>query len=224
MLETRNNASLGFCKPKFFGDSILPIRTSFHSCRNWVFLYCWEMAAENASRPKSTLASQTGRQKPRAQKNFALAKPAWAKPALANSTRAKPVTAKPAPEAWIGRQRSAAFWSNSPTPVGRKLARLLLAADLSVPALARAIDWRVSRLYDLAAGKSPMTPNLALRLARFFGNDAKAWLVCGLDEALAAERARAADEIDRIVPLAANSALHPALAGRTRAERANIKS
>ncbi len=128
----------------------------------------------------------------------------------------------PAPEAWIGRQRSADLWSAS-TPVGRKLARRLRAAGLSVPALARAIDWRASRLYDLASGIVAMSPNLALRLARFFGGDAKTWLVCGLDEAIAAERVLRAAEIEKIVPLASDPASHPALAGRTRAERAKVK-
>ncbi|MGH6893660.1 MAG: HigA family addiction module antitoxin [Dongiaceae bacterium] len=42
--------------------------------------------------------------------------------------------------------------------------------------LAKAIKLPASRVHDAVHGKRPITAELALRLARFFGTDARSWV------------------------------------------------
>ncbi|MFM0705625.1 HigA family addiction module antitoxin [Paraburkholderia sediminicola] len=48
--------------------------------------------------------------------------------------------------------------------------------DLSVSALARALPLPFSRLRDVVAGKRAVAADMALRLERYFGNEAQGWL------------------------------------------------
>ncbi len=47
---------------------------------------------------------------------------------------------------------------------------------LSVNALAKALHVTPSRINDIVLGRRGVTPDTALRLARFFGGDAQSWL------------------------------------------------
>ena len=52
----------------------------------------------------------------------------------------------------------------------------LIPLDLSVNALARALRVPATRLHGILKERRAVTPDTALRLARFFGGDAQSWL------------------------------------------------
>lgn len=52
----------------------------------------------------------------------------------------------------------------------------MLPFNLSSNQLAQAIHIPVKQMEDFLAEKQPLTANLALRLARYFGTDAESWL------------------------------------------------
>lgn len=52
----------------------------------------------------------------------------------------------------------------------------MLPFNLSANQLAQAIHIPVNQIEDFLAQKQPLTANLALRLARYFGTDAQSWL------------------------------------------------
>jgi len=56
------------------------------------------------------------------------------------------------------------------------------------------------RIAALAAGKRPMTPDLAVRLGRFFGMSAEFWLGLQVSHDLAYAEAKLAQELARIHP------------------------
>ena len=59
---------------------------------------------------------------------------------------------------------------------GRILKRELSARSLSANQLALALRLPSGRITDIINGKRGISPDTALRLARYFGNDAKFWL------------------------------------------------
>ncbi|NOS75542.1 MAG: HigA family addiction module antidote protein [Methyloglobulus sp.] len=52
----------------------------------------------------------------------------------------------------------------------------LLPLGLSVNALAKALHVPATRIHEIAKENRSITPDTALRLARYFGGDAKSWL------------------------------------------------
>lgn len=52
----------------------------------------------------------------------------------------------------------------------------LAPLDLSVHALAQALHVPATRLHEIAKERRAVTPDTALRLARYFGGDAQSWL------------------------------------------------
>ena len=76
--------------------------------------------------------------------------------------------------------------------------------DLSANALARALHVTPARINDIAREVRGITPDTALRLARYFGGDARSWL--NLQQAYdlkIAEKAIAKTILRDIEPLAA---------------------
>ena len=59
---------------------------------------------------------------------------------------------------------------------GRILKRELVARDLSANQLALSLRLPSGRITDILNGKRGISPDTALRLARYFGNGAKFWL------------------------------------------------
>lgn len=59
---------------------------------------------------------------------------------------------------------------------GRILKRELSARDMSANRLALALRLPSGRITDILNGKRGISPETALRLARFFGNSARFWL------------------------------------------------
>jgi len=52
----------------------------------------------------------------------------------------------------------------------------LVPLQMSVNALAKALHVTPSRINDIVLGRRGITPDTALRLARYFGGDAQSWL------------------------------------------------
>ncbi len=63
-----------------------------------------------------------------------------------------------------------------PIHPGRILRRELKARELSANALARALRVPSGRIVDILNGKRRISAETALRLGRYFGNDALFWL------------------------------------------------
>jgi len=63
-----------------------------------------------------------------------------------------------------------------PVHPGRILKRELVARDMSANRLALALRVPSGRLTDILNGKRGISPDTALRLGRFFGNNARFWL------------------------------------------------
>jgi len=63
-----------------------------------------------------------------------------------------------------------------PVHPGRLLRREMQARDLSASALALALRVSSGRITDILNGKRCMSPETAMRLARYFGNSARFWL------------------------------------------------
>lgn len=63
-----------------------------------------------------------------------------------------------------------------PVHPGKILKRELLARELSANQLALALRVPSGRITSLLNGKRSITPETALRLARYFGNTAQFWL------------------------------------------------
>jgi len=59
---------------------------------------------------------------------------------------------------------------------GRVLKRELAARELSANRLALALRLPSGRITDILNGKRGISPDTALRLARYFGNSARFWL------------------------------------------------
>ncbi len=63
-----------------------------------------------------------------------------------------------------------------PVHPGRILKRELEARDMSANRLAIALRISSGRIVEILNGKRGISPETALRLARYFGNDARFWL------------------------------------------------
>ena len=63
----------------------------------------------------------------------------------------------------------------APVQPGMFLKELMTEFGLTQYALAKAIDVQPIRIGQIVAGKRAVTPDTALRLARYFGSDAKSW-------------------------------------------------
>jgi antitoxin HigA-1 len=63
-----------------------------------------------------------------------------------------------------------------PVHPGRILKRELAARELSANRLALSLRLPSGRITDILNGKRGISPETALRLARFFGNSARFWL------------------------------------------------
>lgn len=59
---------------------------------------------------------------------------------------------------------------------GRVLKEELMARRLSANALARSLRVPSGRVVEILNGKRALSPETALRLGRFFGNDAQFWI------------------------------------------------
>jgi addiction module HigA family antidote len=73
--------------------------------------------------------------------------------------------------------------------------------DLSAGAVARAIGVPRTRIERLASEQVELTPDTALRLARFFGTSAEFWMNIQSRYALESASDRMSEEINRIAPL-----------------------
>jgi addiction module HigA family antidote len=73
--------------------------------------------------------------------------------------------------------------------------------DLSAGAVARAIGVPRTRIERLASEQVELTPDTALRLARFFGTSAEFWMSIQSRYALESASDRMSEEISRIAPL-----------------------
>jgi addiction module HigA family antidote len=84
------------------------------------------------------------------------------------------------------------------TPVhpGRILRRELEARSLSANALAIALRTPSGRVTDILNGKRGVSPETAMRLARYFGNSARFWLNLQTAYELAVAEAELGERID----------------------------
>jgi antitoxin HigA-1 len=71
--------------------------------------------------------------------------------------------------------------------------------EMSVNALAKRLGVPASRLNDIVLERRGVTPDTALRLARFFGGDARSWLNLQTAYDLRSTEIKLAKEIERVV-------------------------
>ena len=71
--------------------------------------------------------------------------------------------------------------------------------DMSVNALAKQLAIPTSRLNDIVLRRRGVTPDTAMRLARYFGGDARSWLNLQSAHDLRAAELDHANEIDRAI-------------------------
>ena len=86
-----------------------------------------------------------------------------------------------------------------PPHPGEILAEELEAINVSVAALARALDVPQSRMAEIVKGKRGVTADTALRLARYFGTSARLWVNLQAAYDLAVTEARDGDHIVSVV-------------------------
>jgi len=90
----------------------------------------------------------------------------------------------------------------NPVHPGRILKRELAARDMSANRLAIALRLPSGRITDILNGKRGISPDTALRLARYFGNSARFWLNLQTAFELAtAERATGATIAEEVTPI-----------------------
>jgi addiction module HigA family antidote len=75
----------------------------------------------------------------------------------------------------------------------------LRALDMSVNALAKRLGIPTSRLNDIVLERRGVSPDTAMRLARFFGGDARSWLNLQTAHDLRLAEIEKAKEIERTV-------------------------
>jgi addiction module HigA family antidote len=76
--------------------------------------------------------------------------------------------------------------------------------NMSANALSKALHVPAGRINDIVLERRGVTPDTALRLARFFGGDAQSWLnLQQMFDLKVTERAKAAQIEAEIVPMAA---------------------
>jgi len=71
--------------------------------------------------------------------------------------------------------------------------------DMSANALAKALNVPASRINDIVLERRAITPDTALRLARFFGGDANSWMNLQVTYDLKMTQQKLGDEIVRTV-------------------------
>ena len=92
----------------------------------------------------------------------------------------------------------------APTHPGEILREdILPATGLAKAEIARRLGVSRQTLYDLIEERQPVTPTMALRLGRLFGNAAEFWSNLQRDFDLRTIEARMADELASIEPVAA---------------------
>ncbi|HGG60049.1 MAG TPA: addiction module antidote protein, HigA family [Gammaproteobacteria bacterium] len=78
--------------------------------------------------------------------------------------------------------------------------------DMSVNALARALRVPATRLHEIVKERRSVTPDTALRLARYFGGDARSWLNLQAEYDLKMTEAAKARDIEReVFPLSVHA-------------------
>ena len=88
---------------------------------------------------------------------------------------------------------------------GRILRRELAARKLSANALALALRTPSGRITDILNGKRAVTPETALRLGRYFGQNPRFWLNLQAMHDLAAAEARMGSALDaEVIPAKAS--------------------
>ena len=90
-----------------------------------------------------------------------------------------------------------------PIHPGRILRRELKARELSANALARALRVPSGRIVDILNGKRRISAETALRLGRYFGNDALFWINLRAQYDLATAMHDVGERVDREVEEAA---------------------
>jgi antitoxin HigA-1 len=90
-----------------------------------------------------------------------------------------------------------------PVHPGRILRRELHARDLSANALARALRVPSGRIVDILNGKRAISAETALRLGRYFDNDAQFWVNLQAQYELAVARRDVGARVKREVEKAA---------------------
>ncbi|HZU42410.1 MAG TPA: HigA family addiction module antitoxin [Terriglobales bacterium] len=98
-------------------------------------------------------------------------------------------------------RRGAAGWAVHPGEILRE--EFLRPLNMSVYALAKSLHVPAPRINDVVLEKRRITPDTALRLARFFGTSEEFWM--NLQDAfdLAMAKKQVANELNRIKPLQA---------------------
>ncbi len=92
----------------------------------------------------------------------------------------------------------------APTHPGEILREdILPAVDLPKTEVARRLGISRQTLYDLIEERQPVTPAMALRLARFFGNSPEFWINLQRDYDLRTLEVSMASELEAIEPVAA---------------------
>ena len=86
-----------------------------------------------------------------------------------------------------------------PIHPGEVLADELAEMNVSVSALARALDVPQSRMADIVAGKRGISADTALRLAAYLGTSARLWLNLQAAYDLAVTQAKDGDHINAVV-------------------------
>lgn len=90
----------------------------------------------------------------------------------------------------------------APMHPGTVLADSIEGSGLSMRQVAKAIDMSPNGLNKVLLGKSPVTPETALRLARYLGtDDPEVWLRMQMDFDLWHARAAMKDKLAAIVPI-----------------------
>lgn len=90
-----------------------------------------------------------------------------------------------------------------PVHPGRILKRELLARELSANQLALSLRLPSGRITDILNGKRGISPETALRLARYFGNSARFWLNLQTAYELAVAEREIGAKVDSEVQVAA---------------------
>ena len=80
---------------------------------------------------------------------------------------------------------------------------------MSVNALARTLRIPPSRLHEIVHGRRSISPDTALRLARYFGTTAEFWMNLQVQYDLRREQAAHGDAIERDIPETFNDATYP---------------
>ena len=109
-----------------------------------------------------------------------------------------------------------------PVHPGRVLKRELAARRLSANALAIALRTPSGRITDILNGKRGVSPETAMRLARYFGNSARFWLNLQTAYELAVAEAELGERIASEVTPAA--AMTPPALPASRARRVSVES